>query len=352
METMKKSDEKMKKHSWIKGFIVILIILFVASYFAGKAYIEKQLKPMAQRESAKEVTINIPKGSTTSSIGNILEENNLIRNSLVFRVVAKLEKVDGLLKAGKYNLNTNMTPKEILNILVKGKVTRDTITFTIPEGYEIKQIAQRLDKKGLVNKEKFLKETENISKFKKRFKFLEDISDDLSLEGFLFPNTYEAYKGADEEEIIEKMLNEFENVYNKHIKDKELKYDFNLNKLITLASIVEREAMIDKERDLVAAVFYNRIKIRKPLESCATVQYVLGERKENLTYDDLEIESKFNTYKYKGLPPGPIASPGLKSILAALNPADVDYLYFVSNGDGSHTFSTNYSDHLRAKNNN
>ena len=126
--------------------------------------------------------------------------------------------------------------------------------------------------------------------------------------------------------------------------------NLSLNQVVTLASIIEREGMLDEERPIISGVFHNRIKINMPLESCATVQFLLGERKENLTYDDLEISSPYNTYRNGGLPPGPIASPGIKSIMAAVNPADVDYLFFVSNGDGSHTFSVKYEDHIDAKN--
>ena len=144
----------------------------------------------------------------------------------------------------------------------------------------------------------------------------------------------------------------YEEVYKSTIEDRIENTGLSLNELMALASIIEREGKVDEERPLIASVFYNRLEKGMHLESCATIQYALGERKDKLTYDDLKIESDYNTYKHKGLPPGPIASPGLKSIEAAVSPANVDYLFFVSNGDGTHTFTTNFKDHLDAKNKN
>jgi UPF0755 protein len=238
----------------------------------------------------------------------------------------------------------------IIEHLTKGGKSGDTIRFTIPEGYELVQIADKLSEEGFVNKDKFIELTSNKDNFEDRYEFLKELDEGQSLEGYLFPSTYEIYKDAKEEDIVSKMLDEFDKVYKKDIMNKLDELDISLNEAVTLASIVEREAKVDSERPLVSAVFHNRLDKGMMLQSCATVQYILGERKENLSTAETQTPSPYNTYINKGLPPGPIASPGEKSLIAAVNPADVDYLFFVLTGpDGTHTFTTNYEDHMNAK---
>jgi UPF0755 protein len=222
---------------------------------------------------------------------------------------------------------------------------------TFPEGYNIKQMAEELQIKGIIkNSEDFIREAREG---KYDYDFLKSIPEgrDNPLEGYLFPDTYEFKKGATEHEIIDKMLGRFKEIY-----DSKIVGNLNgrtLDELIIMASIVEREAKVEAERPVIAAVFYNRLKENWKLESCATIQYALGYNKEKLLYEDLEINSPYNTYKNGGLPIGPIASPGEKSIMAALNPAEVDYMFFVLkayNGDGSHNFARNYNEFLKYKN--
>ena len=243
-----------------------------------------------------------------------------------------------------------MDLETIINQISKGGKSQNTVRFTIPEGYEIRQIADKLSQEGLINKEKFLKLASNKENFEDKHNFLKELDKNQSLEGFLFPSTYEIFVNSSEREIIEKMLSQFEKVYEKEVKPKMIGKNLSLNEVITLASIVEREGKVDSERPIMSAVFYNRLEKGMLLQSCATVQYVLGERKEVLSEKDTRIDSLYNTYINKGLPPGPIASPGESSLVAAVNPADVEYLFFVLTGsDGTHTFTTNYKDHLNAK---
>lgn len=348
-ESLNKNLKKKKNFSFLKKCFLGLIIIIIFSVISLYYYINQSMP--VEKNNSKNINVTIPQGSTTSDIGKILESNDVIKNKYIFRISARIKKLDGKLKAGEYVFNNGMNIDEILSQLVKGgRSSKETITFTIPEGFELKQIAEKLDKLGLVNKDKFMELASKPSNFSKKFSFLKDVPDYLTLEGYLFPDTYQVYKDSNEEEIISKMLLRFNEIYNDEMKKNQKELGMNLNEVITLASIIEREAKIDSERAIISAVFHNRLKINKPLESCATVQYVLGERKEYLTYEDLKVESPYNTYNNNGLPPGPIASPGLKSIEAALNPADVDYLYFVSNGDGTHTFTKTYKDHLDAKN--
>lgn len=349
-QTIEKNKKRRKKP--IVLYILIISLIIIALVAIGfKKYVYKQLEPVAI-ENIKEIQIKIPKGTSTSNIAKILKENNLIRNDLVFRFFAKYEKMDGKFKAGEYVLNNGMTLEEITKKLVAGGVAKDFVTFTIPEGFELEQIAERLSEKGIANKDSFLELTSKASNFSSEFDFLKDVPEELSLEGYLYPDTYEVFTDVSEKDIIRKMLSRFNSLYTDEIKKKAQDLDLNINQVITLASIIEREGKADSEREIISGVFHNRLKTGMMLQSCATVQYILGERKPVLSNEDTSIDSPYNTYVNQGLPPGPIASPGIRSIEAAVNPADVDYKYFVFNEDetGTHTFSVTYEEHLRAKN--
>lgn len=301
-------------------------------------------------EDKTPIIIEIPQGATIDNISDILYKKCLIKDQLVFKLYAKKNNMVENLKAGTFELNKSMDVKEILTKLSKSYGTKGNIKVTIPEGYEIKQVAKKLSDEGLVSEEKFLELAGNKKNFESDYLFLKDLEEDQSLEGFLYPATYELNDNMTEEDIIGEMLKAFENIYEQSIKPKLKNKSLNLNQIITLASIIEREGKLDNERPLMSAVFYNRIQKGMPLQSCATVQYILGERKAALSTEDTRIDSPFNTYINKGLPPGPIASPGKVSIESAIDPADVDYLFFVLTGeDGSHTFTKTYEEHIKAK---
>ncbi|WMM23258.1 endolytic transglycosylase MltG [Tissierella sp. MB52-C2] len=327
--------------------LIIFIILLSVGIFANNYYREGLLA--MNPDDSSDVLIVIPSSSSVSTIANILHENKLIKSPLIFKIKVKTSNVASTLKAGEYNLSTDMDLDTIISKLVKGGKDRNIVKFTIPEGYELEQMAEKLAKEGIVNEERFIQLSSDKKNFEEEFPFLKELEKGQSLEGFLFPSTYEIFAGAREEDVIEKMLHEFEKVYEKDLASKLKELDISLNEAVTLASIVEREGKVDEERPLMSAVFYNRIKKDMMLQSCATVQYVLGERKEVLTNEDTRIDSPYNTYINQGLPPGPIASPGEASLVAAVNPADVDYLFFVLTGDGTHTFTKTYEEHLQAK---
>jgi len=345
----KSKAQNPKKRKSLSLVSAIIIFVLAIGFQQVKEYYYAALGPM---DGVNPVTVNvvIPPATATPEIGDILFENGLIKHPFIFKYRVKKRAVDNQLKAGVYTLSTGMDLNSIIDNLTKGVKDLNTVRFTIPEGYEIQQVADKLEREGLVNKERFLELVSDKNNFQDKYEFLREL-DKQSLEGFLFPSTYEIFVGSKEEDIIEKMLNEFEKIYNKDIKHSLDKFDLSLNEAVTLASIVEREGKLDSERPIMSAVFHNRLKKGMALQSCATVQYILGERKEDLSTEDTSIESPFNTYIYSGLPPTPIASPGKASIVAALNPEDVDYLFFVLTGeDGSHTFSITYEEHLRAKN--
>lgn len=348
MENTKKKEKK--KNTFKKGF-GFFILLIIAVFFIGKNYYKDAIGPM-DKESSSQVNVTIPASSTIDYIGNVLYEEGLIKHPIIFKYRVRSKEVASRLKAGEYNLSKDMDLDTIIDKIVKGTKSNDTTRFTIPEGYEVREMADKLESEGLVNKELFLDLAGSKENFEDKYEFLKELDEGQSLEGFLFPSTYEIYIGTSEEEIIEKMLGQFEKIYDSEIKEKSTEYDLTLNQIVTLASIIEREGKLDSERPIMSAVFHNRLEEGMLLQSCATVQYILGERKPVLSNKDTSIDSPFNTYLNSGLPPTPIASPGKVSLISAVNPADVDYKFFVLTGrDGSHTFSVTLKEHNKAKQN-
>lgn len=343
------SSVRWQRKKKFKTLLLLLIAVLLAAPLGLFYSFGKLIQPV-DAYSNSTITVEIPSGASTARIAKLLKENNLIKNDLAFRILSRLSKSDGKMQAGRYVLRNDMDAKAIIEALVKGDATHDTVKFTIPEGFEFAQIVNRLVSNGLIDREKFI-QLANYGDF--NYKFLENIpKGENRLEGFLFPDTYQVARDATEEEILKKMLDRFNQVFQESYYQRAQEMDLSINEVITLASIIEREAKLDKERPLVSSVFHNRMRQNMLLQSCATVQYILGERKENLTLKDIEIDSAYNTYKYKGLPPKPIASPGKPSIEAALYPETTEYLYFVVSKNGAHTFSKTYKEHLKAKNGN
>lgn len=337
---------KVKSKKKVHMVLYVFIGLLVLGIFLSFNYFTKSLQPISSVDK-EYINLDIPSGSSTKDIGEILQKNNLIRNKWIFLLKVKTSETENTLKAGNYDLSKSMDLEEIVIALTKGGKSGNTITFTIPEGYEIKDIAEKLDREGLINLNKFLFLVSDKENFEGEFNFLKYLDKGQSLEGFLFPSTYEVYESHSEEDIIRKMLQGFSKTYKEDIEKTLKNMDFDLNEIITLASIIEREAKLDEERATISGVFHNRLKIGMRLQSCATVQYILGERKERLTDEETSINSPFNTYVKEGLPPFPIASPGKRSLIAAVNPDDVDYLFFrLTDKDGSHTFTKTYEEHL------
>jgi len=291
-----------------------------------------------------DVLVNVPPKSTTAKISTILWEKQLIRNALLFKLYAKINGFEGDLKAGLYRFSGTVSWQQIREKMTKGQV--ETISFTIPEGYTVGQIADLLAEKGLIDRDRFFQVMEN-GDFS--YPYLPSRGKTNRLEGFLFPDTYRIAEGCSEEKIVHMMLDRFDQVFQKEWRLQAEKMRMSVLEAVTLASIIEREAKVASDRPLVSSVFHNRLERNMNLESCATVQYALGEVKEVLLLEDLKIESPYNTYIHGGLPPGPIASPGKDALQAALYPADTKYLYFVAKKDGSHYFSKTLAEHNGAK---
>ena len=312
--------------------IVILLILGIIIY---------QLYIPLDSKSPQIKVIEISKGMNAKEIAHLLKEEGLIKNGLAFRVLAKVKGVENRLQAGEYELSSSLNLSRILSKLEKGEVLARP--FTIPEGYNICQIAQILEEKVLAGKERFIALTED-AKFISQFGIQAK-----SLEGYLFPETYRVSKGMEEEEIVKLMVSQFNKNVTKKDSQRTKEIGFTFHQIIILASIIEKETSASEERALISAVFHNRLKAKRPLQSDPTVIYALGEAFDgDLKKEHLRIDSPYNTYRYRGLPPGPIGNPGKKAIQAALYPADVDYLYFVSRNDGTHAFSFSLEEHNRA----
>jgi UPF0755 protein len=281
--------------------------------------------------------IEIRPGTTFTEVASILKEEGIIKNIWNFSLLVECFQGTTRIKAGEYLLNTAMLPLEVSDILIKGKVLQ--YSLTIPEGYNIRQIADLLDKAKLITKEIYLEMC-----YDPLFVSSLGIEGD-SLEGYLFPDTYKIPRHLDERDMLELMVAQFKDVYNQKYAEKAKELGFSMKDVVTLASMIEKETGKSSERPLISAVFQNRLKKRIRLQSDPTAVYGLINFNGKIRKRHLKRDTPYNTYLHSGLPPGPIANPGEASIRAVLYPAKVDYLYFVSKNDGSHQFSNNLNEH-------
>jgi len=335
----------------MKKLITVLVLAAVAAavYFFGNGYIKISLEAVDRNDNTEIVT-EIPMGSTTNGVAQILHEKKLIKNVRIFKYYAKKTGMDSQLKAGTYILSRSMNVDELLHALTKGGTSGNTANITIIEGLTVEDAAKSVSDQLGLSYDRVIEIMNNPGAFEGEFEFLKDNPGIKSLQGYLMPDTYNVYKSSSEEDIVRVLLSQFDKFYVNEIKPRMKDSKLSFQEVINLASIVEKEALLDEERDEVAAVFLNRLDIDMRLQSCATVNYAHGVWKERLTYDDIAIDSPYNTYIVTGLPPAPINSPGKVSIISVLEPADVDFLLFVAKGDGSHYFSKDYNEHIKAAN--
>lgn len=330
-----------KAHIALKLLVFILVaVIFLSSLFYGQL-------GEANPTDTKDRLFVVEHGTSSVQIANILEKEGFIKNSRAFMIYIKLTGNAQKLKAGQYLLNSSLTVPQIVDKLVQGKVAMQS--FTIPEGYHLRQIAEVFAKQGIATEDEFRKV---VKEGDFNFAFLKEIPETIEaekrLEGYLFPDTYTIPRGMAAEDVIEMMLKRFDTVYQQLPPNKT---GLTVHEVVTLASIIEGESMLDKERPVIASVFFNRLKIGQRLEADSTIQYLFEERKKRVLYKDLEIASPYNTYRNKGLPPGPIGSPGEASLRAVLEPDDNGYYYFVARKDnsGEHVFSKTLAEHNRNK---
>jgi UPF0755 protein len=286
--------------------------------------------------------IDIPSGMSLTSIATTLEQAHVIRQRWMFVLYVSLLQRGSHLQAGAYALRATMSPVQIVHILRSGKVVRHTLT--IPEGLTVREMASLIAAKGLGNQQTLLDLASDHP-------FIASLGlTGSSLEGYLFPETYHVPYGMRERDLLMLMVRTLQKNYTQEIATQAQRLGLSQHEVLTLASLIEKEAQLDEERSLIAAVYHNRLRRGMRLQCDPTVIYALGERFDgNLRKADLDVESPYNTYRYVGLPPGPIASPGRQSIEAAVAPAPVDYLYFVATGqNGTHQFSRTLLEHNNA----
>lgn len=334
---MNRAEKHKKKNGYGRFFAALAVLVVILVIVVGVVYIW----PTPQQD----VTVTIKPGSSSAEIAAVLADNGVVKNAVLFKLFIAREKAGEKLQAGQYNLRTGMSFEEALKALLDGPDVK-YYKITTPEGLTLDQTADTVAAKSPIKKKDFLAAAD---KSKYNFSFLKDVPGD-SLEGFLFPKTYTISDKTTAEDLVKMMLKQFQietSVLDMSFAEKR---GLTIYQVVIIASIIEKEVKLPQERSLVAAVIYNRLDKGMYLQMCATVEYALPEHKESLSYQDLEVESPYNTYKYPGLPPGPIASPGLASMEAALKPAPVDYLYYVLTGeDGSHTFTNSYDEFSKIK---
>lgn len=322
---------------------ISILICFLAVIFIVLLYLNSVIRnPFKVNNKYR---FEVKKDDNLYKIIDRLDKNDLIKNKILLKAYVKYKKFPGEIKPGFYSIKAGENMNSLVKDMNNGNFDATYVKVTIPEGFQITQIANTLDKKGIISSDKFLKAcTEyNIPAYIKN-----DSNRKYKLEGYLFPDTYEFKKNTPGKVIIDTMLQRFKSEIDSIKKEPGIKID-NLDKIITMASIVESEAKVQNERAVISSVFYNRMKINMKLQSCATVEYALGYHKDKLTDKDISVKSNYNTYLVNGLPEGPICSPGRASIIAALKPDNTDYIYFVSKNDGTHFFTKDYNAFLKEK---
>ncbi len=286
------------------------------------------------------VTILIPPGTTIYTISQTLHDSGIIQSPWLFRIWARLTATDRHLQSGLYRFPRPYTIEATLHKLRTGK--GELIKLTIPEGLTLHEIATLVESHLYVPRDSFLHYAHDTS-------FLHSLGiPATTAEGYLFPTTYFLPPFISARHVLKEMIHQFYQHITPDMLNRASQLGFSLHEIVTLASIIEKEAVLKSELPLISSVFHNRLSRGMKLEANPTVEYALGHKKRWLTNKDLQTPSPYNTYLYPGLPPGPICNPSLDAILAALYPADTDYLYFVSRGDGTHIFSKTYTAHKRA----
>jgi len=335
----------MKNRSLKKSIMLFMFFLFVTGLVFVISYQRVIDKPLKSNED--KIIIEVDQGEGFYDILNKLDKENKLTNKLLLKVKLTIDKVDVKLREGIYEVDANTNLNQLIESLENEENDKGLIKLTIPEGYSIEDIAAEVEEKGICSKDEFLVAVKNYelpnfvkSNDKKKY----------NLEGFLYPDTYLIEKGSDANLIIKLMVKRFEEVL-KQLKD-ETEFDIkdeDVEKIINIASLIEKEARVKNDRPLISSVIYNRLEKDMKLQLDAAVIYALGYHVDLVLNKHLEIDSPYNIYKYKGLPIGPIANPGIDCIRAALSPEKTDYLYYILEEDGSHYFTNNYDDFLKKK---
>jgi UPF0755 protein len=352
----------------MKRWLIVLIIVLMSLTLLGCTleslylgfYIDSKSEELAQSAGTDDTPIifTVEQGESVAQVAGDLKAQGLINDTELFRRYVQYKELDAGIQAGTYSLNKTMTIPEIARTLQKAEAQEQQVT--IPEGKRLEEVAVMVAEQTTIPADTFLQMAQTGwqgTDLSQTYSFLAEVPITGTLEGLLFPDTYRLAMDATAYDLIDRMLENFGRQVTPEIRQQFADHGMSFYEGVTLASIVEREAVIDAERPIIAGVFYNRLQDGWPLSSCPTVQYALGYRpdeetwwKPQLYFVDLEVASPYNTYRNQGLPPAPIASPGLRSIQAAANPEETDYYFFMvdcTKNDGSHFFAQTETEHLQ-----
>ncbi len=323
----------LKKITSVIGILLLAAFLFV--FF--EIYIP--INPI----SHETITYTVPKGWGDHDIAKDLEKLGIIRSDYFFRFYVIISLQYSSLQAGKYNLSPRMSTYKIVKKMVQGDVLKNKLV--IPEGWDIKDIAEYLESKGICSKDDFIQLSNKD--FSQEFDFLKDKPKNVGLEGYLFPDTYEVSEGQTCQDIIITMLANFEKKLTPELREQIINQEKSIFDIVTMASMIEKEVKTLEDKKIVSGILWKRLKIGMPLQIDATINYITGKNDPGVAIKDTKIDSPYNTYRYKGLPKGPISNPGIDSIAAALNPTDSPYWFYLS--DGRTIFSKTLEEHNTAK---
>ena len=314
--------------------IAAVVLIVVIAIFAGRSFYNAMLEPTGT--STETMIVEIPDGSTIKDVGEILYDQGLIKNTMIFQSYAgRHSRGTSGMQAGNYEMNHAMSVPDIVNKMLDGDVYSGAIPVLLSGGKNINEMAQILEKHNICTSAAFISETKKLGEYKALYPILSSIPDDKNrtLEGYLFPDTYEIEPGSTAADVVKKMLDRFTEVYNQDFMQQTTEKGKSVDEIVIMASIVELETKLPEDKANAASVFYNRIAQNMPLQSDITVDYALGKKHAVLTEEQTKIDSPYNTYQNLGLPVGPICSPGKSSIDAAINPAQTNYLFFVADMD-------------------
>ncbi len=318
----------MKEINTTLSIAITILIIFVTSILS------------VNNREVKSSVITIEKGMSLNSVSNLLLENEIIVNQNIFKLKVITRGLASKIPTGRFLINGKISDAILIDLIFnKGPIK---LKLTIPEGSQSMNLFKDINT--------LLKTDYDFNKYFNSTEILEQYKVDASsLEGYLYPDTYYFYHDSSPEEIIDILLSEFWKKFDENLQDRANQLGFSVHEVVTLASIIEGEAMLDSERSTISSVYHNRLKINMKLQADPTIQYIIPGPPKTLSNRDLRIKSDYNTYQNYGLPPGPINNPGIASIKAALYPEDTNFLFFVAQGDGSHAFTTNEKDHEEAK---
>jgi len=322
----------------LKSALMLIIIISVLCF---SWFLWEYLHPKAA--FSPKATFQVEKGSSVSFIAQKLKKENIIKKKWIFLLAYKLFYSQEKLIAGEYEFHPPVSAKEVLKKIIKGDILLHPTT--IPEGLTIEETAHYLSKKYSMNKKKFLNYADNPQ-------LISSLDPEAqNLEGYLFPETYHIPRNITEEEVIKIMVNQFKKTFDENWRKRAKKIGMEIRDVVTLASLIEEETSVHEEKPLVSSVFHNRLNLGMKLDCDPTIIYALKKKNKyqgKLRTKDLKLASPYNTYLHNGLPPSPISNPGEESIKAALFPSETDYLYFVSKNDGTHKFSSTFTEHQKA----